>query len=89
MNDSIVSCIKCVDSNGKVDHYDLVFSFDGISSVAVPSVTLKSSDLQNPNDLNEVKIKACDQAKQLKSISVYQNSLIYSQLIDLNGPVSL
>jgi hypothetical protein len=89
MNDSIVSCLKCVDSTGKLDHYDLIFSFNEVPSLIVPAITLKASDLQNPDDLTEVKAKACAQATQLKAIFVHQNSLVYSKLTDLNGPVSL
>jgi hypothetical protein len=90
MNDSIISCIKCTDATGNVDHYDVSFSFSNLGSLPfTPIVTLKSSDLQNSNDLNEVKAKACTQATQLKALYVYQNSLVYSKLTDLNGPVTL
>ena len=90
MVDSIVKCVKCTDLHGNLNYYDIFFLFGDLGSLStVPVVTLKATDLQNPNDLNEVKTKACIQAGIIKLAVMQQLSLSYSDINDLNGEVTL
>lgn len=91
MSDSITKFVQCVNSNGVIDHYEVTFSFGAVSLSPFMSttITIQVSDLQNANDLNEVKTVACTKATQFKSIYAYQLGLVYTQHPELTGSVSL
>lgn len=85
MSDSIVSCTVYNRPNGNVNHYAILFSFDG---VAVPenecTIIVLDTELQNPTDLNEVKTLACYKAGVVKAL--YATGVA---IADLTGPVQL
>jgi len=85
MSDSITSCTLRKNSDGTIQIYDVTFSFDNMNiPLALNTVSVESSLLSNPNDLNEVKLLACQQAKAIKES--YSNVVV---ITDLTGPVTL
>ena len=85
MSDSITSCVVYKNVDRSVQYYDITFSFgEGTMPSPYNHVCIQSSALSNPNDLDEVKRLACQQASAIKAL--YKDAAL---ITDLNGLVTL
>ncbi len=91
MTDSIVSCKVYKNPNGTVDRYDVNFEYDVDlqPNTEPPVITIFASEMQNPNDLNEVKSKAVAIACENKRHHVRECSMIVETIHTLDGNVTL
>ena len=85
MSDSIVSCIKYNRPDGNINHYAILFAFDGVD---VPTnectIVILDVEVEDPTNLDQVKTLACYKAGVVKAL--YATG---EEVDELVGPVEL
>ena len=85
MSDQITEFIRYNNENGTCHRYEVTFSFDGVDvPVELRTVYLGSPTLKDPDDINEVKEKACQLASNFKKL--YSLAVSIDEMV---GPVTL
>jgi len=85
MSDQITEFVRYNNEDGTCHRYEVTFSFDGVEvPVELRTVYLGAPTLTDPNDINEVKTKACQLASNFKKL--YSLAVPVTELV---GPVTL
>jgi hypothetical protein len=66
MSDKITQCNKTLDAEGNVVQYDVAYDVQSDSNKNQFCVTVLASEMSNPTDAEEAKIKANAKAKTIK-----------------------
>jgi hypothetical protein len=67
MADKITKCFVEKDKTNKVNQYDLSYEVEHSGKVNTFCIVIKKEEMDDPDDLNEVKSKAKVKAKKMKS----------------------